>query len=478
MTNTLKSTLLSDNLNGKIVVADTSSLLMAGTELLEVMEKCTLVIPSIVVKELEGKRLHPTLGVLARQWIRLLEGLRVKEGKTLSSGVVIKGYNGLTIRVEPNHTSQKSLPVHLQDGSNDSTILSVAMNLQDDETKAKSGLIVVILSNDTPMRLHATLDLGIEAYEFSAASITGAKPFDGRYTVVIEEEDYADGQSGDMDKMGNSILDELPSDHANNAVVNVEFPNGDSVDTYRVQNEQLYPVERKNKASSIVGRTMEQDLAMDYLKLPASEVPIVSLGGSAGTGKTLITMAVALEALKSREYQKIIVFRSLHEMGQGQEMGFLPGDVSEKMEAWAGAVFDALDVIAAKQKPVKRNSGPEAFNKQKEHAKKLREMVEIAPITYLRGRSLADTFIVLEEAQNFSRSEILNILSRVGEGSKVVLTFDAAQVDNKFLQIGKNSDIWSVIDSLKEHELFAHITLLKTERSRVAEVVSGILENS
>ena len=104
-------------------------------------------------------------------------------------------------------------------------------------------------------------------------------------------------------------------------------------------------------------------------------------------------------------------------------------------------------------------------------------MVEIAPITFLRGRSLANTFIILEEAQNFSRSEILNILSRAGVGSKIVLTFDAAQVDNRFLQSGKNADIWSVVDSLNDSELFAHVTLQKTERSQVAELASGLLEN-
>lgn len=163
-------------------------------------------------------------------------------------------------------------------------------------------------------------------------------------------------------------------------------------------------------------------------------------------------------------------------MGQGQEMGFLPGNVDEKMAAWAGAILDALDVIAGANKTIRRKSGGHADTALQEEAKRLREMIEISPITYLRGRSLANTYIVLEEAQNFSRNEILNILSRVGEGSKVVLTFDAAQVDNKFLQTGPKSDIWSVIDDLKNSDLFAHITLLKTERSRVAELASTILE--
>lgn len=210
---------------------------------------------------------------------------------------------------------------------------------------------------------------------------------------------------------------------------------------------------------------------MSWLRTPADVIPIVSLGGSAGTGKTLVTMAVAFEELKRKSYDKIMVFRSLHELGQGQEIGFLPGDVNDKMAAWSGAVFDAIDVIASKSRKAKSETSRDA------EVKRLREMVEIAPITFLRGRSLANTFIILEEAQNFSRSEILNILSRAGVGSKIVLTFDAAQVDNRFLQSGKNADIWSVVDSLKDSELFAHVTLQKTERSQVAELASGLLEN-
>ena len=225
---------------------------------------------------------------------------------------------------------------------------------------------------------------------------------------------------------------------------------------------RLEPLKRKTRAARVVARTKEQDVAVAYLKSAACGVPIVSLGGSAGTGKTLLAVASAIDEWQARNYQKVIVFRSLHEMGQGQEMGFLPGNVDEKMEAWAGAVFDAIDVLA---------------NAEQSLVKQFREIVEVSPITYLRGRSLANTFIILEEAQNFSRSEILNILSRVGQDSKVVLTFDAAQVDNRFLQSGKHADIWSVIEDLKTNKLFAHITLVRTERSEVAELASRILES-
>ena len=469
---------LSDTLRGKLVVADTSSLLMVGTGLLNVLEDCTLVIPSVVVKELEEKRNHSTLGFLSREWIRLLEVLRTDFDRELATGVEVSGYKNVKVRVEPNHSTQKSLPEHLRDGSNDSTVLSVAKNLT---TELGEGS-VVLLSNDTPMRLHSTLDIEIPAFEFNATQIVGAKPFDGRYEIVLSNEDYLEhndtgyADAKTLENLHSKLFDELPEDCAENAFVIVKLETGEVLYNLILQGDELYIVGHKNKAFGITGRTIEQDVAIEYLKASPDEVPIVSLGGSAGTGKTLVTVAVALEELNAHNYQKVIVFRSLHEMGNGQEMGFLPGNVDDKMEAWAGAVFDALDVLAAKKKPLKKNAGPQAQNAQKEQAKRLREMIEISPITYLRGRSLANTFIILEEAQNFSRSEILNILSRAGEGSKIVLTFDAAQVDNKFLQSGKNADIWSVIDSLKNEDLFAHITLQKTERSRVAEVASRILE--
>lgn len=466
-----------NELEGKVIVADTSSLLISGVNLLNILPKCVLVIPAIVVKELESKRTHATVGFLAREWLRLIEKQRVIHGIDLRSGSVIKSHPHVTLRVEPNHSAQTILPVHLQDKSNDSTILAVALSLSKEITET-----VVVLSNDVPMRLHATLDLELEAYEFNSTHVIGAKPFDGRYKVKVKSKDYvALNNNGEqtskvMNKLTEETLKQLPEDHAVNAFVEIEFEEGGILGEYLFVNEKLVPIKRKKKVSGLTARTLEQDAAIDYLRAPASEIPIVSLGGGAGTGKTLMTLAVGIDELKQKKYQKIMVFRSLHEMGKGQEMGFLPGGVEEKMHAWAGAIYDAIDVLAAAKKPMKKNANAHSEIILKEEAKKIQEMVEVSPITYLRGRSLANTYIVLEEAQNFSRNEILNILSRLGEGSKIVFTFDAAQVDSKFLQSGKDADIWSVIDSLKNSSLFAHMTLLKTERSKVAELASTILE--
>lgn len=463
---------LSEKLQGRVVVADTSSLLIAGTHLLDSLSSTRLVIPAIVVKELEDKRSHATLGFLAREWLRLIESFRSAAGQELRDGVPIEGLRNVHLQIEPNHTNQKSLPKHLRDNSHDATILAVAKNLKDE------GKDVLLLSNDMPMRLHATLDLELEAIEFTS-STKEIKPFVGRFQLELQDD--ADllswkNEEAISRQLADLVLNNLPKDAPTTSFTEILLGGQETRIAVVVSNGKVSKVQHKNKAMKITGKTLEQDVLIDLLRRPASELPVVSVGGSAGTGKTLLTLAVALDELKASHYEKVVVFRSLHELGEGQEMGFLPGTVEDKMGPWAGAIHDALDTITRVNHPLKKNATHMDMEKQKAEGKKYRDMIQVEPITYLRGRSLANTFMILEEVQNFSQREILNILSRAGEGTKIVLTGDAAQVDNRFLRSGANADIWSVVNHLKDTEIFAHITLTRTERSRVAEVASGILE--
>ena len=470
MSRTLDSNLTS-LLTGKTVIVDTSSLLISGTQLLNQLQDCALVIPSIVVRELEDKREHPILGYFARQWINLLESLRVENAKELSQGVRLKG-STITLRVEPNHTNQEALPEHLRNKKdNDSTILSVAKNFAQEDPELK----VAILSNDAPMRLHASLELDLEAYEFG--STEDEPPFDGRLQVELTPATYNKMAKGMATLEG--ILEKLPKERPHRALVEVVLQK-EVIARGLLNGDQLTPVgDEFQKHSAIIARTVEQNVAYSYLAAPPQDLPIVSIAGRAGTGKTLLSLATALEVLRDNKdyscYQKIIVFRSLHEMGQGQEMGFLPGDVDEKMSVWGGAIGDALEAISAAKNPIKRNDGPGQAAKRKQLAQEMSNNIELSPITYLRGRSLSSSFIILDEAQNFSRNELLNIISRVGENSKVVLLFDADQVDSRFLKSGKQAEIWSIVKDLKKEDFFGHITLTKTERSKVAEVASKLL---
>jgi PhoH-like ATPase len=206
------------------------------------------------------------------------------------------------------------------------------------------------------------------------------------------------------------------------------------------------------------GRSAEQRLAIDMLL--DSSVGILSLGGSAGTGKSALALCAGLEAvLERQQHKKIVVFRPLYAVG-GQELGYLPGDASEKMNPWGQAIFDTLGAL------VSQNVLDEVVD---------RGLLEILPLTHIRGRSLHDSFVIVDEAQSLERNVLLTVLSRVGQNSRVILTHDVAQRDN--LRVGRHDGIASVIESLKGHALFGHITLTRSERSAIAALVTELLES-
>lgn len=462
-------TLLSDQLKGKTVIADTSALLARGTDLLRSLPDCLLVIPAIVIKEIEAKRGSDRVGYSAREWLRFLGDLRVDYRDQLATGVEVPpGFSDkkIIIRIEPNHSNQTVLPKQLQDGSNDSTILAVAVAFDaEEEHKGK----VELISNDMPMLMHSTVELNIPAHDISAVTIDAAKPFSGHIAVEVPADrvdSVFEGRGYNRDEL--EILIESQVGNLTHALVDVVHEGSVMATVLWSEANGVEAPPRGDRASSVSPKTMQQRVALNYLLRSADELPIVSIAGGAGTGKTLLTIAAGLEGVRSKEYQKVIVFRSLHEMGAGQEMGFLPGGVDEKIAPWAGAVMDSLEVIA--KGPKKNAQKPSIAD-----IAALKANVEVSPISYLRGRSITDAYMVLDEAQNFSRNELLNILSRAGEGTKVVFLFDSEQVDNRFLQSGARADVWSVVDSLKTSDLFAHVTLLQTERSAVAELAASIL---
>jgi PhoH-like ATPase len=188
-------------------------------------------------------------------------------------------------------------------------------------------------------------------------------------------------------------------------------------------------------------------------------IGIVSLGGRAGTGKSALALCAGLEAVMERNrHKKVVVFRPLYAVG-GQELGYLPGSEAEKMSPWAQAVFDTLGAV------VHSNVMDEVM---------ARGMLEVLPLTHIRGRSLHDAFVIVDEAQSLERNVLLTVLSRIGQGSRVVLTHDVAQRDN--LRVGRHDGVTAVIEALKGHPIFAHVTLTRSERSPIAEVVTELLE--
>jgi PhoH-like ATPase len=222
--------------------------------------------------------------------------------------------------------------------------------------------------------------------------------------------------------------------------------------------KRVHLVRGDRDAFGIRGRSAEQRIALDLLLDP--DVGIVSLGGRAGTGKSALALCAGLEAvMERRQHRKVVVFRPLYAVG-GQDLGYLPGSESEKMQPWAQAVFDALGAVTSRDVI--------------DHVLE-REMLEVLPLTHIRGRSLHDAFVIVDEAQSLERNVLLTVLSRIGAGSKVVLTHDVAQRDN--LRVGRHDGVVAVVEKLKGHPLFAHVTLTRSERSPVAALVTEMLED-
>jgi PhoH-like ATPase len=212
------------------------------------------------------------------------------------------------------------------------------------------------------------------------------------------------------------------------------------------------------EAFGLHGRSAEQRVALDLLLDP--DVGIVSLGGRAGTGKSALALCAGLDSvLERRAHKRVVVFRPLYAVG-GQDLGYLPGSENEKMSPWAQAVFDTLGAL------VSADVMDEVLG---------RGMLEVLPLTHIRGRSLHDSFVIVDEAQSLERNVLLTVLSRIGSGSRVVLTHDVAQRDN--LRVGRHDGVAAVIEALRGHPLFAHVTLTRSERSPIAALVTEMLED-
>ncbi len=419
-------------------VLDTSVLLSDPRAFFRFAEH-SVVVPVVVVTELEGKRHDPELGYFARQALRHLDGLRVEHGR-LDFPVPVG--EGGTLRVELANTDPSILPQGLRLSDNDTRILSVAMHL------AQDGQEVTVVSKDLPMRVKAA-SLGIHAEEYLAEQAVDSG-WTGIANLDVSGDDISDLYESEV-----AASDDVRGLPVNTGLV-IHSERGSALG--RVVGDGEYKLVRGDRdVFGLHGRSAEQRIAIDLLLDP--EVGIVSLGGRAGTGKSALALCAGLEAVLERQQQKkIIVFRPLFAVG-GQELGYLPGDQNEKMGPWGQAVFDTLGSV------VSGNVLEEVV---------ARGLLEVMPLTHIRGRSLHDAFVVVDEAQSLERNVLLTVLSRMGQNSKVVLTHDVGQRDN--LRVGRHDGVASVIETLKGHGLFGHVTLMRSERSAIAALVTDLLE--
>ncbi|AFR48266.1 MULTISPECIES: PhoH family protein [Gordonia] len=420
-------------------VLDTSVLLSDPWAVMRFAEH-HVVLPLVVISELEGKRHHHELGWFAREALRMLDDMRLEHGR-LDLPLEI-GDDGGTLQVELNHTDPAVLPAGFRTDSNDSRILACALNLR------AEGKDVTLVSKDTPLRVKAGA-VGLAADEYHAQDVvvsgwTGMTELDVETAAINTL--FAEGVV-DIDDAR-----ELPCH------TGIRLLSATSSALGRVNSDKRVQLVRGDReAFGLHGRSAEQRVALDLLL--DDSVGIVSLGGKAGTGKSALALCAGLEAvLERRTQRKVVVFRPLYAVG-GQQLGYLPGSESDKMGPWAQAVFDTLEGLAS----------PEVIDEVLS-----RGMLEVLPLTHIRGRSLHDSFVIVDEAQSLERNVLLTVLSRLGSGSRVVLTHDVAQRDN--LRVGRHDGVAAVIEKLKGHPLFAHITLTRSERSPIAALVTEMLE--
>lgn len=436
----------------KTFVLDTNVLLHDPHALYR-FEENLIVIPITVIEEIDKfkKDMNET-GRNARHVSRLLDDLRTSG--SLSSGVKLE--TGGTVRVEINEDrGLKALPQELRSDKGDNRILAVAMDVKSQSATGQ----VILVSKDTNLRIKAdALGLVAEDYESDKVEINELYTGITEIQVPSEKVDRFHGQ-GWLEQSGL-----YPNQFV--TLIDETNPNHSGIGRFDAAAERIAPLRKGGKDGvwSITARNREQAFALDALL--DDSIKLVTLVGKAGTGKTLLAIAAGLHKVAEENiYNRLLVSRPVFPMGK--DIGFLPGDIEEKLAPWMQPIFDNVELLL---------SGHEA---EKRHSKGYKELVamgimEIEPLTYIRGRSIPNQFMIVDEAQNLTPHEIKTIITRAGEGTKVVLTGDPYQIDNPYVDSSSNG-LTYLVERLKNLKITGHVTMMKGERSELAELAANLL---
>jgi len=461
----------------KTFVLDTN-VLLHDPQALTRFEDNAVVIPIEVVEEIDRFKRDPSeKGRNARQISRLLDGLR--EQGNLADGVPIDANGGTLQVVFCRSETLAQLPPELKGGNGDNNILAVALE------QLRSGLIsdqppVVLVTKDTNLRIKADA-VGLTAQDYTTDKVDIADLYPG----VCELTASATAMEG-LKAEGGLALTELPSCQgvtlqANEGVTLVDQaqPNHTLLARFDARRQSLVPLQRAGKVrlGKVSARNREQTFALDLLLDPA--VQLLTLVGKAGTGKTLLALAAGLHQVADEHlYERLLVTRPV--ISLGKEIGFLPGSLEEKMGPWMQPIIDNLDFLLggnADDDTPRGASGRGGANRpQRSNWTDLKGMglLEVEAISYIRGRSIPRQFMVVDEAQNLTPHEVKTIVTRVGEGTKIVFTGDPYQIDNPYVDAESNGLTW-LVERFKGQALAGHVTLLRGERSELAELAANLL---
>ena len=432
-----------------IYVLDTNVLLVDPNALM-VFHGHHVVIPIVVIEEVDRfkKDLNET-GRNARQVSRMLDKLREKG--SLADGISLEKGGTLRVRMNVDH----ELPKGLEGRSNDNLILQICMQLLQEKGRER----VVLVTRDTNMRIKGDA-LGITAEDYHNTHIEVEEAYSGYASLEIAHEylvKATEERSIDANAVG---LDLYPNQYVH--IVSAENNKVDALLRYREGRLQVCSDNPIN-VWGVTPRNKEQRCVLDALLDP--NISLVTITGMAGTGKTLLAIAAGLSMVADQQkYRRLVVSRPIFPLGR--DMGFLPGDVSEKLNPWMKPIFDNLEFLLGDNK--KRRGQPSYQTLLDQN------IIEVEPLTYIRGRSLPEQFLIVDEAQNLTPHEAKTVISRAGEGTKVVLTGDPYQIDNPYVDTTSNG-LSYVVERLKKSTLTAHITLKKGERSALAALAAEML---
>jgi PhoH-like ATPase len=435
----------------KVFVLDTS-VLVHDPQALKVFQDNDIVIPLAVVEEIDShKKRQDEVGRNARWVSAFLDKLRARGH--LDAGVSL-GVDLGSIRVELNHQQLDRLPAALDRTKIDNRIIAVALAL-----KESSPYPVILVTKDINMRIKADA-LGIAADDYQTDKIQIEEVYTGTATVKVNPElidrFYADG----------SVIVQTVALEPNQMVIlEDEFGSSKSALGRHLQNGKVIPLRFGNQDPfGLKARNKEQKFALELLF--DEEIRIVTLIGRAGTGKTLLALAAGLQkVVEDTRYRRLSVARPVIPMGH--DLGFLPGDLNEKLRPWMQPIYDNLEFLFSNRDQTEKID-------QLVNSLKGLGVLELEALTYIRGRSIPDRFVVVDEAQNLSPHEVKTVVTRAGEGTKIIFTGDPYQIDHPYLDSNSNG-LTYLVEKFKHEKIAGHITLVKGERSDLAELGSRIL---
>ncbi|RRJ54825.1 PhoH family protein [Paenibacillus oralis] len=440
----------------KIYVLDTNVPLADPLAPFQAFADNDVIIPAIVLEEIDAKkRSDDDLGRNARRFSRMLDALR-EEGK-LHEG--IRTAAGGTIKIEMNHRSFSNVQEAFGEYTNDNRILAVALNLHMEQKEEINPLPVILVSKDVLVRIKADV-LGIVAQDFENDRVVASDDIYQGYNELKIHPGIIDAF---YNNRGVSLSELNHQVNPNEFIIlKDEFGTTKSaLGKVDINKKMLIPLFTNDQPVwGISAKNAQQRMALELLL--NDEIPLVTLIGKAGTGKTLLTLAAALSKVEDEhKYKKLLIGRPVIPMGK--DIGYLPGEKDEKLRPWMQPIYDNLEYLFDTKKPG-------------DIEKILMGMggIQVEALTYIRGRSIPGQFIVIDEAQNLSKHEVKTIVSRAGEGSKVVLIGDPEQIDHPYLDSTTNG-LTYIVERFKNQDISGHVKLLKGERSNLAQLAADLL---